>query len=300
MSPTGGGPRRVAPRGAALQGVRGPVWSAGRRCGNVGTRLYTDTHCHLALAQGDEPVEAVIARAREAGVTTVVTVGIDLASSVEAVQIAGGNDGVHAAVGIHPHNAIEATDAVLDRLADLAGDEQVVAIGETGFDFFHDHSPPVRQEESFRAQLRLAKRLDRTLVIHDRDAHDDVVRVLVDEHAPERTVFHCFSGDAKLVDVCAEHGWFMSFAGNVTFRNAEELRDAASQAPADLLLAETDSPYLSPHPHRGRPNEPARVCHVVEQLAALHGVEPAEMAALTSANARRAFGLDEQVAADRS
>lgn len=257
--------------------------------------MYTDTHCHLALTQADEPVDALIDRAREAGVTVMVTVGIDLASSLEAVQVAAGHEGVHASVGIHPHNAIEATDGVLERLADLAGSDGVVAIGETGLDFFRDHSPPVRQEESFRAHLRLAKRLDKALVIHDRDAHDDIVRVLLDEHAPARTVLHCFSGGPDLVETCAEHGWYMSFAGNVTFRNAEALRDAAAHAPVELLLAETDSPYLSPHPHRGQTNEPARVPLVVQQLAVLHDVAPAEMAAITSTNARRAFGLDEAV-----
>lgn len=259
--------------------------------------MYIDTHCHLTLGEGEEPADALVARARDAGVDTMVTVGVDLASSVEAVHIAGAHDGVHAAAGIHPHNAIEATDGVLERLAGLAGSREVVAVGETGFDYFHDHSPRLRQEESFRAHLRLAKELDKTLVIHNREAHDDVVRVLLDEGAPPRTVLHCFSGGADLVDICAEHGWFMSFAGNVTFRNAEPLRDAAAHAPRELLLAETDSPYLSPHPHRGKPNEPARVTYVVAQLARLHHVDAEEMAAITSVNARRAFGLDERAPA---
>lgn len=253
--------------------------------------MYTDTHCHLELIEG-EPVDDVVARAREAGVITLVTVGVDLASSAECVRTAAAYDGVYAAVGIHPHNAIEATDHVLSRLAAVAEHPRVVAIGETGLDYFRDHSPRVRQAESFREHIRMAKELDKALVVHDRDAHDDVVAVLDDERAPERTVFHCFSGDAKLVRICAERGWFISFAGNVTFTNAPQLREAAAAAPPELIVTETDSPYLSPHPYRGRPNEPARVAITVAQLAGLHGMEVEEMGRVTSANARRLFALD--------
>lgn len=257
--------------------------------------MYTDTHCHLGLLES-ESADTAIARAREAGVTTLVDVGIDLASSAEAVSTAATNDGVWAAVGIHPNSAIEATEHVLQRLRSLAHHPHVVGIGETGMDFFRQHSPPVRQEESFREHIRLAKELDKALIIHDRDAHDAVVAILDDERAPARTVFHCFSGGPDLVRICAERGWFLSFAGNVTFRNAPELREAAAAAPPELLVSETDSPFLSPHPHRGRPNEPARVSLVVEQLAALHDRDPADMAALTSANARRLFALPDPVA----
>jgi TatD DNase family protein len=258
--------------------------------------VLTDTHCHLTRAESDEPVEDVVARAHAQGVTSMITVGVDLASSVEAVQIASAHAGVRAAVGIHPHNAIEASDGVLERLARLATAPEAVAIGETGLDYFHDHSPRMRQEESLRAHLRLAKELDHAVILHNRQAHDDLVRVLLDETAPPRTVLHCFSGGVDLVQVCVEHGWFMSFAGNVTFSNADQLRDAAARVPLELLLAETDSPYLSPHPHRGKPNEPAGVRLVVEQLARLHGVEPAEMARITSDNAQRAFGWPQPAA----
>jgi TatD DNase family protein len=253
--------------------------------------VYTDTHCHLALIDGDDPVDEVVGRARAAGVTTMVTVGVDLASSAEAVHVASAFRDIWAVVGIHPHNAIEATDHVLERLGGLARHPSVVGIGETGLDYFRDHSPRVRQEESFREHIRLAKSVDKALVIHNREAHDDVVAVLTDEGAPPRTVFHCFSGGVDLVERCAQEGWFMSFAGNVTFTNAPDLRAAAAAAPVELLVTETDSPYLSPHPHRGSTNEPARVRHVVEQLAALHGTSVEEMAATTQANARRLFDL---------
>lgn len=259
--------------------------------------MLTDTHCHLALI--DESTEAVLSRARAAGVEAVITVGVDLASSAQAVGEASTHRDVHAVVGIHPHNAIEATDTVLRRLADLAAHPSVVGIGETGLDFFRDHSPRIRQEESFREHIRLAKSLDKALVIHDRDAHDDVVRILCDERPPERTVFHCFSGGPELAERCAEHGWYASFAGNVTFANAPELRAAAAVVPPELLVAETDSPYLSPHPHRGKPNEPARVGLVVERLAELHGLTRDEMAARTSANAARLFRLPRHIAEAR-
>ena len=253
--------------------------------------MYTDTHCHLELLFDEQDQDSTIARARQAGVTTLITVGVDLATSAEAVQTAAHNEGVYASIGIHPNNAIEATEHVLQRLADLAGHPRVVAIGETGLDWFREGAPRIRQLDSFRDHIRLAKDADKTLVIHDRDAHDDVVATLLDEGAPERTVFHCFSGTVDLVRTCAEHGWFMSFAGNVTFRNAPDLREAAATAPVDLLLTETDAPYLSPHPHRGSPNEPARVAITTAALGELCGRTAEEMAAITSSNAVRAFAL---------
>ncbi len=252
--------------------------------------MYTDTHCHLDSL--DAPPADAVADAQRAGVTTLITVGTDLASSAESVSIATAFAPVWAVVGIHPHNAIEATEAVLQRLSSLAGHPRVVGIGETGLDYFRDHSPRVRQEEAFREQIRLAKDHDKALVIHCRDAHVDVVRVLEDERPPARTIFHCFSGDNELVKRCTENGWYMSFAGNVTFRNAPELREAAAEAPIELLLTETDSPYLSPHPHRGTPNEPARVPLIAEELADLHGLSSWEMGRLTTENAHRAFAMD--------
>ena len=253
--------------------------------------MYTDTHCHLELLFEGQDQDSTIARAQQAGVTTLVTVGVDLATSAEAVQTASYNDGVYASIGIHPNNAIEATEHVLDRLADLARHPSVVAIGETGLDWFREGAPRVRQQDSFRDHIRLAKDADKALVIHDRDAHDDVVAILEQEGAAERTVFHCFSGDVDLVKLCIANGWYMSFAGNLTFRNAPHLREAAAAAPRDLLLSETDSPYLSPHPYRGKPNEPARVAVTVAALAELHNITVEEMAQQTSANAARAFRL---------
>ena len=242
----------------------------------------------------DGPSDELVERARAQGVTTLVTVGIDLATSAECVQTAVSTPGVLATVGIHPNNAIEATEHVLPMIAALAAHPKVVGIGETGLDWFRDHCPPVRQEESFREHIRIAKDLDKALVIHVREAHEDVLRVLQDERSPARTVFHCFSGGLDFVEVCVAHGWYMSFAGNLTFTNAPGLREAAAAAPLDLLVVETDAPYLSPHPYRGKPNEPGRVRLTVAQLAEVHGLAVEEMAKITSANARRLFALTDE------
>lgn len=252
--------------------------------------MYIDTHCHLEMVEGAIP-HAVVERAVEAGVETMLTVGVDLASSAECVQTAGAVPAVWAVVGIHPHNAIEATDAVMERLAQLAAHPRVVGIGETGLDHYRDHSPREQQRAAFRAHIDLAKRLDKALVIHCRDAHAEVFEVLDAAGAPDRVVFHCFSGDADFARRCADNGWYMSFSGTVTFRNAPDLRAAAEVVPPGLLLTETDAPYLSPHPHRGQTNEPSRVSLVARTLADVHGVTPEQMGQLTSANARRAFAL---------
>ncbi len=251
--------------------------------------MFTDTHCHLTHASAG--ARAVIDQARADGVTTMVTIGTDLASSAECVQIAASNDEVYAAVGIHPNDAIEATDGVLARIEELAAHPKVVAVGETGLDWFRMGAPAVRQEESFRTHIRIARDHDRTLVIHDREAHDDIVRILLDEAPLPRVVFHCFSGGPDLVATCAEQGWWMSFAGNVTFTNAGALQDAAAKVPLELLLTETDSPYLTPHPHRGQPNTPSMVAITTAFLAEMHGMSTEAMATATSANARRAFAL---------
>lgn len=257
--------------------------------------MYIDTHCHLEMVEGQFPHD-VVARAREAGVDTMVTVGVDLASSAESVQTASAVPVVWAVVGIHPHNAIEATDAVLAHLRQLAGHPRVVGIGETGLDYYRDHSPRDEQRAAFEAHIELATALDKTLVIHCRDAHDDVLDILDAAGAPERTVFHCFSGDIEFAKRCADHGWYLSFAGTVTFRNAPELRAAAASVPPELLLTETDAPYLSPHPHRGQTNEPARIPLVAAALAEQHGMTREQMGQLTSANARRAFALPAEAA----
>jgi TatD DNase family protein len=251
---------------------------------------YVDTHCHL---DHHEQLSAAtqVERAREAGVTAMVTVGTDMASSTQAVRTARRFDGVWAAVGVHPNDAMEATPHVLEVIDRLAGEEEVVAIGETGLDYYRDHTTPQQQEASFRAHIELARQHDKALVIHCREAWRDCLEVLEDAGPPDRVVMHCFSGDLEVTHRCARAGWFMSFAGNVTFKNAEELREAAAIVPPHLLLTETDSPFLTPHPHRGKPNDPSYVPYVLRTLADVQGraVEVVEKDVL--ANAARAFGV---------
>lgn len=255
---------------------------------------FVDTHCHLDH-HDDLAAAEQVTRAREAGVATMITVGTDMASSTQAVRTAHRFDGVWAVVGIHPNDAMEATPQVLKVIDRLAQESDVVGIGETGLDYYRDHTTPEQQEASFRAHIDLARQHDKTLVIHCREAWDECLRILEDHGAPDRVVMHCFSGDEKIVDHCAQQGYYLSFAGNVTFTNAEELRVAAARAPRELLLTETDSPYLTPHPHRGKRNDPSYVPLVASQLAELHGVEVDEMATVLDANARRAFGLPDPV-----
>jgi len=251
---------------------------------------FVDTHCHLDHHEGRSVADQV-RRAREARVTTVITVGTDMASSTQAVATAGRFEGVWAVVGVHPNDAMEATPAVLEVIERLAKDDAVVAVGETGLDYYRDHTTPAQQEDSFRAHIDIAKRQDRALVIHCRDAWDDCLDILEDQGAPDRVVMHCFSGDLDVVERCARAGWFMSFAGNVTFANASELREAAAAVPLPLLLTETDSPYLTPHPHRGEPNDPSYVPLTLRMLAQVQDRDEEEVAAAVLANAQRAFAL---------
>ena len=252
-----------------------------------------DSHAHLDLMGVD--VDEALAAAASVGIGTVVQVGVDLPSSRWSAQVAAEHEQVHAAVALHPNEAGRgaATDEALREVEALAALPQVVAVGETGLDHFRTETAQGHrlQEESFRAHIAIAKRTGRTLVIHDRDAHDDVLRVLLDEGAPERVVFHCFSGDAAMARTCAEHGFWMSFAGPVTFKPNDDLRAAAAAAPAELLLVETDAPFLTPMPFRGRPNAPYLVPLTVRALAAVKDLELAALCEVLAGNGRRAFAL---------
>ena len=256
-------------------------------------QAWVDAHCHLDDVGGGEEaaLQAVIERARAAGVGRMVTIGTDLATSRAALRIAAAHEGVWAAVGVHPHDAITLTDKALDELEALASDPRVVAIGEIGLDYFRDLSPRDVQQEAFRRQLALARRLGAPVVIHMRDAHRDVFAILEHAGPPERLVFHCFSGGPADAARGLELGGYVSFAGNISYKNAQDLRDACAVVPLDRLLVETDAPYLAPVPHRGRPNEPAYVPAVGAAVAAAKGVSVEEIASATSANAASIFGL---------
>jgi TatD DNase family protein len=254
---------------------------------------WVDAHCHLDDVGGGEAasLRSALQRARAAGVGRMVTIGTDLATSRAAVGIAAAHEGVWAAVGVHPHDATTLTPEALDELEALASDPRVVAIGEIGLDYFRDLSPRDVQQEAFRRQLALARRLGRPVVIHMRDAHRDVFGILEDTGPPERLVFHCFSGGPADAARALTLGGFVSFAGNISYKNARELREACAVVPLDRLLVETDSPYLAPVPHRGKPNEPAFVPAVGAAVAAAAGVPVEAIASASSANATLVFGL---------
>ena len=232
-----------------------------------------DTHCHLFLLDGD-PAEAV-GNARNAGVDTLVCVGIDPGSSRRSIELATSLPGVAATAGMHPHDA-SAFDAEAEaEIERLLANPLVVAVGECGLDFFRMRSPRPDQERALRAQVALARAYDLPLVIHVRDAWPEILRVL-DEGSAERVVLHCFSGDAEIAAGCAERGWFLSFAGNVTYPKNGHLREAAAAVPLDRVLVETDSPFLAPQRLRGRDNAPSNVVDVIEAIATTRE-EPVEI-----------------------
>lgn len=248
---------------------------------------WIDSHCHLhSLSDPDGALE----RARAAGVDRIVCVGTDLDTSRQAVELAARHPDVVATVGLHPHDASE-LDAQWRELEHLAATDGVVGVGETGLDFHYLHSPADAQEAAFRAQIALATRLDRALVVHSRDAWDDTFRVLTDEGAPPSTVLHCFTGGPDEARRALDAGAYVSFSGIATFPSAGAVRDAAALVPSDRMLVETDAPYLAPVPHRGRENEPAWVTAVGAGLAEALGRSPEEIAAATAACANAAFAL---------
>jgi TatD DNase family protein len=249
---------------------------------------WVDSHCHVQMAT--DGADAVLDRARDAGVTAMVVVGTDLESSHAAIDLAARHNDVWATVGLHPHDASHLAEQG-DALEALAANDRVVAVGETGFDLHYRHSEPDIQEEAFRRQIRLAHRLDRALVIHSREAWDDTFRVLADEGPPERTVFHCFTGGPDEARRALDLGTRLSFSGIVSFPNADDVRAAAALCPLDRVLVETDAPYLTPVPHRGRENEPAYVSVVGAALADALGRPVEAVAAATAANTRAVFGL---------
>ncbi|MEX2551505.1 MAG: TatD family hydrolase [Actinomycetota bacterium] len=250
---------------------------------------WVDTHCHLDSLNGD--LAAFLERAWNAGVEHLVTIGTDPESSRTAIGLAERHDRVWAAVGVHPHDAENFNGDAADAIEEMAGHDRVVAVGEVGMDFYRDYAGAEAQDRTFRAQIQVAKRVNKPMVMHIRDAFDEVLAVLGEVGPPERLIFHCFSGNVANARQALRLGGYVSFAGNVSYRNAEPLRDAARAVPLDRLLVETDSPYLAPHPHRGKPNEPSYVPKVGAALAAALGQPVEEVAEATSANARRVFAL---------
>jgi TatD DNase family protein len=253
-----------------------------------------DGHTHLDIM--GLPVPGVLAAARRAGIARVITVGTDLESSRWSARCASEYDDVFAAVAVHPNETAAAageagrTGEVLAEIETLAGLPQVRAVGETGLDYYRDHSDPALQRDWFRAHIGIAKRTGKALMIHDREAHEDVLRILAEETPPPRVVFHCFSGDGEMAKRCADAGYVMSFAGNLTFASAQNLRDAAAVAPADLVLVETDAPFLTPVPWRGKPNSPALTAYTARCLAEVKGMDVADLCDQLTATGERMYG----------
>lgn len=254
-----------------------------------------DAHTHLDACGATTPelLVAAMDRAAAVGVTRAITVADDLPSARWVTAAATWDKRVAAAVALHPTRTAAVTDDDLAEIERLAAHPRVVAVGETGLDYYWDFSPPEAQQRAFRWHIALAKRLGKPLMIHDRDAHADVLRILDEEGPPPGVVFHCFSGDAAMARTCVDAGYVLSFAGPVTFKNAADLRDAAALVPEDQLLVETDAPFLTPHPHRGRANEPYCLPWTVRALATLRNVPDERLASCARRNAERVFGLDE-------
>ncbi|NUS43860.1 MAG: TatD family hydrolase [Mycobacteriaceae bacterium] len=257
-----------------------------------------DAHTHLDAcgATDADGVRAALDRAASVGVGRVVTVADDLAAARFAVQAAHWDDRVYAAVALHPTRAGALDADARTELEKLAADPRVVAVGETGLDYYWldrlDGCADVEsQAESFRWHIDLAKRLGKPLMIHNRDADHDLLAVLLDEGAPETVIFHCFSSDATMAQQCADEGYYLSFSGTVSFRNAHDLHEAAKLVPAELILVETDAPFLTPHPFRGAPNEPYCLPYTVRALAALRECPAETLAAVTTANAERVYTI---------
>ncbi len=252
-----------------------------------------DAHTHLDACGCETPADVIAAMARAAavGVSRVVTVADDLPSARWAVTAAGWHADLYAAVALHPTRADTLDGAARAELEELARNPRVVAIGETGLDFYWDAAPHDAQRAAFAWHIDLAKRLGKPLMIHDRDAHDAVFDVLAAEGAPDRVVFHCFSGDAAMARRCASAGWYCSFAGPVSFRNAGALGEAAVAVPAESLLVETDAPFLAPHPYRGARNEPYALPYTVRALAALRQTPVESLCDQVRGNTERLYGL---------
>ncbi len=258
--------------------------------------MFIDTHAHLDDARYHDDRDAMIARAREAGVEAFVTIGCDLTTSQAAVSLADRHPDVYASIGVHPHEVKHIGDDWYGVFRKLAANRKVVAYGEIGLDYHYNHSSPKDQRERFREQVQLARELRLPVIIHTREAQEDTIAILKEELASEiGGVFHCFSGDDRLAQAALDMGFYLSFSGIVTFQNASALRDIAKAVPLDRLLIETDCPYLAPVPHRGKRNEPAFVACVAERLASVRTDEPAltvaTLAAATTTNARRLFRI---------
>jgi TatD DNase family protein len=253
--------------------------------------MWFDSHCHLHLCEEEAGgVGPVLERARLAGVLEVLAVGIDVPSSERAVELTS-ERGVYASAGVHPNSADEWNDESADRIDYLVGLDRTMAVGETGLDFYRDHTSLEQQKAAFAGHIELAKRHEKPLVVHTRNSVDEAMDVLSEEDVSGGFIFHCWSGDLKQLKVALDLGAHVSFAGNVSYSKSDHLREAVRYVPDDRLLVETDSPFLTPMPHRGEPNEPRHLAFVGLAVAQARGVSVHMLAEQTTQNARRIFGL---------
>ncbi|MGG0464749.1 TatD family hydrolase [Priestia aryabhattai] len=256
--------------------------------------MLFDTHVHLNAEQYEDDLQEVINRALEKGVQNMVVVGFDEPTIKKAIQIAETYEFIYASVGWHPVDAIDMTDEHLAWIEELAQHPKVVALGEMGLDYHWDKSPKEVQKDVFRRQIRLARKVNLPIIIHNRDATEDVVTILKEEHVEEvGGIMHCFTGSIEVAKKCMDMNMYISFGGPVTFKNAKKPKEVAAELPLDKLLIETDCPYLTPHPFRGKRNEPGYVSYVAEQIAELKGITYEELADITTANAKKLFGIND-------
>ncbi len=251
--------------------------------------MYIDTHAHLNMPDYID-IEEVVSRAKDAGVRAIVNVGFDLPSSNAALDLSNKYDLMFSAPGVHPHDAASFGETELKALEKLASNPKVVAIGETGLDYYKNLSPKEAQIEAFRRHIGLAQKLDLPLIVHARESYEDVLRILHEENKGKLAgVMHCFSGDKRTAELTLDLGLYISFAGPITFKNAKDLREIAKFVPLDRILIETDCPYLAPDPFRGKRNEPSYIVHTAKKLSELKNIELEELSARIFENAKRAF-----------
>lgn len=253
--------------------------------------MLIDTHAHLQMNDYDDDRDDVVARATEAGVKYIINASFDLASSQQAVKLAEEYENLYAAVGVHPHDAKLLDSETLNTLRNLAEHPKVVAIGETGLDYYRDLSPRYVQKSAFEKQIRLAKEVDLPIIIHNRESHEDTLEILQRYSGQVRGVMHCFSGDGDFADNCIKLGLYVSFAGPVTYRNSQQLREVATHVQSDRFFVETDCPYLAPQFKRGKRNEPSYVKAVAKKIAEIRRTTFPEIARVTTANAKALFGI---------
>ncbi|MGG1443945.1 TatD family hydrolase [Brevibacillus laterosporus] len=258
--------------------------------------MLFDTHAHLNAEQFDEDRNDVIARAQANGVSTIVNVGFNRETIPTTMELAEKYDFIYAVVGWHPQDAITMKEQDLEWLEELSKHPKVVGLGEMGLDYYWDTSPRDVQAEVFRKQIRLARKLQMPIIIHDRDAHQDIIDILREEKAGEvGGIMHCFSGSYELAKMALDMNFYISFGGPLTFKNAKKPKEVAAKIPLERLLIETDCPYLTPHPFRGKRNESAYVKYVAEEMAQIHGLPYEELAKITADNARRLFNIRETI-----